>query len=80
MALFGGLIGAAINATRPNVEYGVDLTKTVEFEHLYWDVFSYAMTKLHADSLEAISEALSQFAQRMAETAAKSGGSTATAS
>jgi len=36
IALIGGLVGAAINAVRPAVEYGVDLRKAAEFEQLYW--------------------------------------------
>jgi hypothetical protein len=32
VALIGGLVGAAIDAARPAVEYGVDLRKPAEFE------------------------------------------------
>lgn len=39
-------MGAAINAVRLAVEYGVDLRKADEFEQLYWDVFNYAMAEL----------------------------------
>jgi hypothetical protein len=35
VALVGGLVGAAITAVRPAVEYGVDLRKAAEFERLY---------------------------------------------
>jgi hypothetical protein len=42
VALIGGLMGAAINAVRPAVEYGVDLRKAAEFEQLYWDVLTFS--------------------------------------
>ena len=79
-ALIGGLGGAAINAVRPAVEYGVDLTKTNQFERLYWDVFNYAMAKLRTDAPDEIVLALRDFARRMEEIAITSGGSTATSS
>jgi hypothetical protein len=80
VAIIGGLVGAAINAVRPAVEYGVDLTKAAQFEQLYWDVFNYSMTGLRLDPLEKIAPTLDSFAQRMKEIAVASGGSTATAS
>jgi hypothetical protein len=80
VAIIGGLAGAAVNAIRPAVEYGVDLTKAAEFEQLYWDVFNYSMTGLRLESLEKIASTLESFAQRMKEIAVTSGGSTATAS
>ena len=80
VALVGGLVGAAINAVRPAVEYGVDLTKAAQFEQLYWNVFNYSMTGLRIDPLEKIAPTLDSFAKRMTEIAVVSGGSTATAS
>jgi hypothetical protein len=80
VALIGGLTGAAINAVRPAVEYGVDLTKANQFERLYWDVFNYAMVKLRIDTPGDISTTLTSFTQRMEEIAVTSGGSTATSS
>jgi hypothetical protein len=80
VAIIGGLAGAAINAVRPAVEYGVDLTKAAQFEQLYWDVFNYSMTGLRLDPLEKIAPTLDSFAQRMMKIAVVSGGSTATAS
>lgn len=80
VALISGLVGAAINAVRPAVEYGVDVTKTAQFEQLYWDVFSYSMTGLRLDPLGKIAPTLDRFAERMMEIAVLSGGSTATAS
>jgi hypothetical protein len=80
VALIGGLTGAAINAVRPAVEYGVDLTKTNQFERLYWDVFNYAMGKLRIDSPDDIATTLKSFAEKMEEIAVTSGGSTATSS
>lgn len=78
VALIGGLLGAAINSLRPAVEFGVDLTKAAQFEHLYWDILNYAMAKLPTDKLEAIADALESFAQRMEEIAVISGSTTAT--
>lgn len=80
VALIGGLVGAAINTVRPGVEYGVDLTKTNQFEQLYWDTFNYAMVKLRIDTPGDISAALTSFTQRMEEIAVTSAGSTATSS
>ena len=80
VAIVGGLAGAAINAVRPAVEYGVDLTKAAQFEQLYWDIFNYSMTGLRLDPLEKIAPKLEGFAQKMEQIAIISGGSTATAS
>lgn len=80
VAIVGGLAGAATNAVRPAVEYGVDVAKSAQFEQLYWDVFSYSMTRLCTDPLEEIAPRLECFAHRMAEIAVTSGSSTATAS
>jgi hypothetical protein len=51
VALIGGFLGAAINSVRPRVEYGVDLMKAAQFEHLYSDIFYYAMARLAFDQL-----------------------------
>jgi hypothetical protein len=80
VALIGGLVGAAINAVRPAVEYGVDLRKAAEFEQLYWDVFNYAMAELPTADATAIPAKLNGFSQRMEEIAITSGGSSATSS
>jgi hypothetical protein len=78
VALIGGLAGAAINSVRPAVEHGVDLTKAAHFERLYWDVFTYAMTKLRNDTAEEIAAALNDFAKRLDDIGLLSGGTTAT--
>ena len=80
VALIGGLVGAAINAVRPAVEYGVDLRKAAEFEQLYWDVFNYAMAELPTVDAMTIPAKLNGFTQRMQEIAVTSGGSSATSS
>ena len=80
VALIGGLVGAAINAVRPAVEYGVDLRKAAEFEQLYWDVFNYAMAELPTADAAEIPAKLNGFTQRMQEIAITSGSSTATGS
>jgi hypothetical protein len=80
VALIGGIVGAAINAVRPAVEYGVDVTKAAQFEQLYWDIFNYSMTGLRLNQVEQIAPTLDKFAQRMTQIAVVSGGSTATAS
>jgi hypothetical protein len=80
VALIGGLMGAAINAVRPAIEYGVDLRKSAEFEQLYWDVFNYAMAELPTADTTEVPAKLNGFAQRMQEIAITSGGSTATGS
>jgi len=80
VALIGGLAGAAINAVRPAVEYGVDLRKAAEFEQLYWDVFNYAMAELPTADATTIPATLNGFTQRMQEIAITSGGSSATGS
>jgi hypothetical protein len=73
-------MGAAINAVRPAVEYGVDLRKAAAFEQLYWDVFNYAMAELPTAGAETIPAKLKGFTQRMEEIAITSGGSSATGS
>jgi hypothetical protein len=80
VALVGGLAGAAINAVRPAVEYGVDLIKAAEFERLYWDVFNYAIVELPASDATAIPVKLNSFSERMREISVISGSSTATSS
>jgi hypothetical protein len=80
VALIGGLVGAAITAVRPAVEYGVDLRKAAEFERLYWDVFNYAMAELPTADATEIPARLNGFTQRMQEIAVTSGGSSATGS
>ena len=80
VALIGGLVGAAITAVRPAVEYGVDLRKAAEFERLYWDVFNYAMAELPTAGPTEIPARLNGFTQRMQEIAVTSGGSSATGS
>lgn len=79
-AVIGALVGAAINAVRPAVEYGVDVAKSAQFEELYWHVFNYAMTGLRLDPVENIGASLENFARAMKEIAVMSGDSTATAS
>ena len=80
VALIGGLVGAAIDAVRPAVEYGVDLRKAAEFEQLYWDVFNCAMAELPTADAAEIPARLNGFTQGMQEIAITSGGSTATSS
>ena len=80
VALVGGLVGAAITAVRPAVEYGVDLRKAAEFERLYWDVFNYAMAELPTAGATEIPARLNGYTQRMQEIAITSGGSSATGS
>ena len=80
VALIAGLVGAAINAVRPAVEYGVDLRKAAEFEQLYWDVFNYAMAELPTVDTTEIPAKLQGFSQRMEEISVTSGSSTATSS
>jgi hypothetical protein len=75
VALVGGVVGAAMNAVRPAVEYGVEGTKATQFEHLYWDIFNYSVTGLRLDPVEKIAPALDRFAQRIAESAVASGDS-----
>jgi hypothetical protein len=75
VALIGGLVGAAINAVRPSVVYGVVLGKAAEFEQLYWDVFNYAMAELPTADLTEIPAKLDGFTQRMQEIAITSEGS-----
>lgn len=80
IALIGGLVGAAINAVRPAVEYGVDLMKAADFEQLYWDVFNYAMAELPTADVATIPAKLNGFTERMQHIAITSGGSSATGS
>jgi hypothetical protein len=80
VVLVAGILGAVINAVRPAVEYGVDLAKAAQFEHLYWDVYNYTMAKLPTDPPERIATTLQAFSDRMEKIAALSGAATATSS
>jgi hypothetical protein len=80
VALAGGVLGAAVNAIRPGIEYGVDLAKAARFEQLYWDVYNYAMTSMPSDSRESIAATLKGFSEQMQEIAVLSGATTATSS
>jgi hypothetical protein len=80
IALLGGLVGAAIGATRPGVEYAVDVRKAVQYETLYWDIYTYAITKLRTIPAEEFLEQIQIFNRRMEAIALTAEGSTATPS
>jgi len=67
VALVGGVMGAAISAMRPAAHYAADLRRGSQFEGLYWEVSSYAVTGLVYDEKEQIAEVLQGFSKRMCE-------------
>jgi len=73
-------MGAAVNAVRPGIEYAVDVKKAAEFETLYWDIYTYAITKLRTVTAGEFSDEFGSFVRRMEGIALTSGGSTATPS
>lgn len=52
IAVILGVIGAAIAAVRPGESYTTDLVIAAQYEHLWWDIYSFGITKLATVSQE----------------------------
>jgi hypothetical protein len=62
-----GLAAAGIVAARPEQSYRTDLTLKTQYEQLWWDMRSYAITQLPADNRNGFKEAINIFAKREAD-------------
>jgi hypothetical protein len=61
-----GLLAAGIVAARPEQSYAADLARKTQYEHLWWDLRSYAITKLPSADRNSFEEAINTFAEREA--------------
>jgi hypothetical protein len=71
-----GLLAAGIVAAKPEQSYATDLAHKSQYEQLWWDMRSYAVTQLPAVDEDGFAEAINAFAKREADIMA-SGGSAA---
>jgi hypothetical protein len=62
-----GLVAASIVAARPEQSYRTDLTLKTQYEQLWWDMRSYAITQLPAADPNGFNEAVNIFAKREAD-------------
>jgi hypothetical protein len=62
-----GLVAASIVAARPEQSYRTDLTLKTQYEQLWWDMRSYAITQLPAADPNGFNEAINIFAKREAD-------------
>jgi hypothetical protein len=67
IAVVLGVLGAAIAAARPGESYAANLVIAARYEHLWWDLYGFGVTKLSAVSEEDFNDALSGFAKREEE-------------
>jgi len=61
-----GLLAAGIVAARPEQSYAEDLVQKTQYEHLWWDMRSYAITQLPSADRESFERAINIFAEREA--------------
>ena len=61
-----GLLAAGIVAARPEQSYAADLARKTQYEHLWWDIRSYAITQLPSADQNNFEEAINTFAEREA--------------
>lgn len=61
-----GVLSAGIAAAKPEQSYVADLALKTQYEHLWWDMRSYALTQLPTDTADSFKAALEAFAQREA--------------
>jgi hypothetical protein len=61
-----GLLAAGIVAARPEQSYAADLARKTQYEHLWWDLRSYAITRLPSSDRDSFEEAINKFAEREA--------------
>jgi len=62
-----GLVAAGIVAARPEQSYRTDLTLKTQYEQLWWDMRSYAITQLPTADPNGFKEAIDIFAKREAD-------------
>jgi hypothetical protein len=61
-----GLLAAGIVAARPEQSYAADLARKTQYEHLWWDLRSYAITQLPSADRNSFEEAINTLAEREA--------------
>ena len=61
-----GLVAAGLVAARPEQTYRADPTLKAQYEQLWWDMRSYAITQLPAAGQNGFEEAMKAFAEREA--------------
>ncbi len=61
-----GLVAAGIAAARPEQSYATDLARKTQYEHLWWDIRSYAITQLPVADRNGFAKAINAFAEREA--------------
>jgi hypothetical protein len=61
-----GLVAAGIVAARPEQSYATDLAQKTQYEHLWWDIRSYAITQLPVANRDGFEKAINTFAEREA--------------
>jgi hypothetical protein len=61
-----GLVAAGIAAARPEQSYVTDLALKTQYEHLWWDIRSYAITELPVADRNGFKKAINTFAEREA--------------
>jgi hypothetical protein len=62
-----GLVAAGIVAARPEQSYRTDLTLKTQYEQLWWDMRSYAITQLPSADRNGFQDAINIFAKREAD-------------
>jgi len=62
-----GLIAAGIVAARPEQSYVTDLARKTQYEQLWWDLRSYAITQLPGADRNGFEQAINTFAAREAD-------------
>jgi hypothetical protein len=61
-----GLVAAGIVAARPEQSYVTDLALKTQYEQLWWDIRSYAITELPEADRKGFEKAINTFAEREA--------------
>jgi predicted secreted hydrolase len=62
-----GLFAAAVVAAKPDQSYATDLAQKCQYEQLWWDMRSYAVTQLPTADENSFAEAINAFAKREAD-------------
>ena len=62
-----GLGAAAVVAAKPDQSYATDLAQKCQYEQLWWDMRSYAVTQFPTADENSFAEAINAFAKREAD-------------
>ena len=66
-AALAGLFAAGVVAAKPEQSYAADLAQKCQYEQLWWDMRSYAVTQLPTADENSFAEAMNAFAKREAD-------------